>query len=115
MKIPGPSRALTGGLLAAVGASVCCVLPLALLGLGVGGAWVANLTALEPARPIFVVLAIGFLALAFRGLYLAPARCEPGDACADGSVRRRQRAIFWLASIVVVGLLAAPWAASFIV
>jgi len=114
MKLSGPSGALVAGLLAAAGASVCCVLPLTLLALGVGGAWVVNLTALEPARPVFVLLAIGFLALAFRRLYLVPARCEPGDACADGSVRRRQRAIFWSAALIIIGLLAAPWAASFI-
>lgn len=34
--------------LAAVGASACCAGPLILLSLGIGGAWIGNLTALEP-------------------------------------------------------------------
>ncbi len=33
-----------GGLLAALGASACCVLPFVLLTLGVGGAWMSNIT-----------------------------------------------------------------------
>ena len=41
---------LVAGVLAAIGASVCCVGPLVLLTLGIGGAWIANLTALEPTR-----------------------------------------------------------------
>ena len=53
---------LLAGVLAAIGASVCCVGPLVLLALGVGGAWVSNLTALEPARPLFI--AATFICLA---------------------------------------------------
>lgn len=40
-------------LMAAIGASVCCVAPLVLLSLGIGGAWVSTLTAMEPVRPFF--------------------------------------------------------------
>ena len=39
---------LVAGVLAGIGASVCCVGPLVLLALGIGGAWIGNLTALEP-------------------------------------------------------------------
>jgi hypothetical protein len=77
-RMPGPGSSIAAGLLAAVGASGCCVGPLVLLGLGIGGAWVAHLTALEPLRPLLALVAVAFLALAFRGLYLQPARCEPG-------------------------------------
>ena len=110
-RMSGPGSSIAAGLLAAFGASVCCVVPLALLSLGIGGAWVAHLTALEPLRPFFALFAVGFLALAFRSLYLVPARCEPGATCSDGAVRRRQRVLFWLAGIFILGLLAAPWAA----
>jgi mercuric ion transport protein len=41
-----------GGILAALGASSCCVLPFALFTLGVSGAWISNLTALAPYQPI---------------------------------------------------------------
>jgi mercuric ion transport protein len=42
------NRSLIAASLAAVGASICCVGPFVLLMLGVGGAWIGNLTALEP-------------------------------------------------------------------
>lgn|ERR1017187_572281 len=45
---------LIAGAVAAVGASVCCVGPLILLMLGVGGTWVGSLTAMEPFRPLFI-------------------------------------------------------------
>ena len=63
---------LLAGVLAAIGASVCCVGPLVLLTLGIGGAWIANLTALEPLRPWFIAATLLFLGLAFRRLYLQP-------------------------------------------
>ena len=44
------SRTLIAGVLAAIGASVCCVGPLVLLALGIGGTWVGSLTAMEPYR-----------------------------------------------------------------
>ena len=46
-------RSLVAAILAAIGASVCCVGPLVLLALGIGGAWIGNLAALEPYRPAF--------------------------------------------------------------
>ena len=47
--------------LAAIGASICCVGPLLLLSLGIGGAWVSTLTSMESVRPFFY--------LAYLGLY----------------------------------------------
>ena len=99
---------LVAGVLAAIGASVCCVGPLVLLGLGIGGAWIGNLTALEPYRPISIGLTLLFLGLAFRRLYLMPQVCAPGESCADPQVVRRQRLIFWWVALVLVGLLAVP-------
>ena len=98
--------------LAAIGASLCCVAPLVLVTLGLGGAWLATLTQFEPVRPFFVVLTLGLLALAWRKLYRQPAACEPGKACADIAVMRRQRLIYWLVAAVLLLLLAFPWYAS---
>ena len=61
---------LIAGVLAAIGASVCCVGPLVLLALGIGGSWVGSLTAMEPYRPFFIGMTLLFLGLAFRELYL---------------------------------------------
>ena len=106
-------RSLLAGVLAAIGASVCCVGPLVLLTLGIGGAWIANLTALEPLRPWFIAAALLFVTLAFRRLYLQPQVCEPGAACAEPIVLERQRLIFWVVVLALLGLLSVPWLAPF--
>lgn len=103
------NQTLLAGTLAAVGASLCCVAPLVLVVLGIGGAWVSTLTKLEPVRPVFVVLALALMAVAWRKLHRAPEVCEPGKPCAKAQVQQRQRLIFWLVSIPLVGLLAFPW------
>ena len=104
---------MIAGVLAAIGASVCCVGPLVLLMLGIGGAWVANLTALEPLRPWFIAATLLFLGLAFRRLYLQPQVCEPGSVCAEPIVLKRQRAIFWVVALALLALLSVPWLAPF--
>jgi mercuric ion transport protein len=104
---------LAAGVLAAIGASVCCVGPLVLLTLGIGGAWVANLTALEPLRPWLIAATLVFLGLAFRRLYLQPQVCAPGSACAEPMVLNRQRWIFWVVTVALLALLSVPWLAPF--
>lgn len=100
---------LVAGVLAAIGASVCCVGPLVLLALGIGGAWIGNLTAFEPYRPVFIGLTLLFLGLAFRKLYLVPQVCSPDTPCADPQTTKRQRLIFWSVGVLLLGLLAVPW------
>ena len=101
-------QTLMASVLAGLGASLCCVAPLVLLSLGLGGAWVANLTAFEPMRPVFMGLALLFIGLSFRKLYLKTQTCEPGKPCADDEVIRKQRFIFWGVTIPLLGLLAFP-------
>ena len=99
--------------LAAVGASACCAGPLILLSLGIGGAWIGNLTALEPYRPIFVALVAVFMVMAWRRLYREPT-CAPGDVCAIPEVAARQRTIFWVVLAMVRLMAASPWLLPFI-
>jgi mercuric ion transport protein len=96
------------GALAAVGASACCVAPLVLVTLGIGGAWVAGLGRLEPMRPVFVLATLVLLAMAWRKLYRPPTACEPGKPCAGPATQRRQRLVFWLVSPTLLLLLAFP-------
>ncbi len=97
---------------AAIGASICCVGPLLLLSLGIGGAWISTLTAMEPLRPYFISLTLLILAWVFRSLYLLPATCTSAQVCADPMVRRRQRLIFWLVSVPLIALLTFPYYAT---
>ncbi len=98
-----------GAILAAIGASACCVGPLLLLSLGIGGAWMSTLTSLSPIRPFFILLAVIFIALGFRKLYLTPQQCEQGDTCAISDVQRRQRILFWGGLVLILLLLTFPW------
>jgi len=109
MSTSSSGRSLIAGGIAAIVASACCVGPLLLLTLGVGGAWISGLTALDPYRPIFIGGTLLFLGLAFRNLYLVPPTCEPGAACADPKTTRNQRILFWLVSAILLPLLAFPW------
>jgi mercuric ion transport protein len=80
-----------------------------LITLGISGAWISQLTALEPFRPIFIGVMVVFLGLAFRQLYIIPARCAPGEECANPRLQRRQRQIFWLVVVGLAVLIAFPW------
>ena len=99
---------MVAGVLAGIGESVCCVGPLVLLALGISGAWIGCLTALEPYRPIFIGMTLLFLGLAFHGLYLVPQSCAPGTPCVDSQTRKRQRLALWLVTALLLGLLAVP-------
>ena len=99
---------LIAGVLAAIGASACCVGPLVLLMLGIGGSWVGSLGAMAPYRPIFIGLTLFFHGLVFRRLYWVRPVCEPGKPCADPPTRHRQRLTFWIIAVLVLGLLALP-------
>lgn len=100
---------MIAAVLAAIGASLCCIGPLVLLAFGIGGTWMSNLTAMEPYRPIFIGITLVFIFLAFRKLYLIPRQCSPGDACAIPSTLRNQRTIFWIVSVILIALLTFPY------
>jgi len=108
---PSPSTRMNviAAFLAAIGASLCCVAPLVLLTLGIGGTWISYLTELEPYRPIFITITLVFLFLAFRKLYIVPRRCAPGDVCAVSTTFRNQRIIFWFVTVILLVLLTFPY------
>ena len=47
-------------------ASACCLGPLVLITLGISGAWIGNLAALEPYRPWFIGAALVAMVFAWR-------------------------------------------------
>ena len=61
--------ALFAGGLAAILASACCLGPLVLVTVGFSGAWIANLTVLEPYRPLFISAALVALFFAWRRIF----------------------------------------------
>ena len=89
--------ALLGAAAAAIGASVCCVVPLLLVLMGVSGAWIANLTALDAWRWSFWLL------------YGPTSRCLVDGACASPARLRRRRYWLWIATALIVLLLLFPY------
>ncbi|MDN3563522.1 mercuric transporter MerT family protein [Paeniroseomonas aquatica] len=112
----GPPTALlaTVGLLGALGASSCCLLPLGLFLVGVSGAWIGNLTALAPYQPIFLAVALACLAGGFFAVYRKPkaAACAEGSYCARPASDRIAKVALWSAAALVAAALAFPYAAS---
>ena len=100
---------IAGGLLAGIGASACCVGPYLLLSLGIGGSWIGNLTAMTTYRPYLVGLTLVLLGLAFRQLYLAPRRFAADSTCALPDTLKRQRIIFWIASVFILVMITFPY------
>ena len=108
MRSPAPeSASIAAGAISALGASVCCVLPLALVAIGIGGAWVAQLRSLERFYPVFVGLAIAAFAYAFYRLYLRAAPCDGESSCSP-TTRRNQRIAFWATLITAKALILFP-------
>jgi mercuric ion transport protein len=108
-----------GGLSAALFASTCCIGPMvfAALGVGVGatGFWAGTaefLKGLLPFRPAFICLTILLLGISFYHAYWKPdsAGCVPGEVCAQGNPKCRNRTWLWImASLALVLVLAPYW------
>ncbi len=92
-----------GGIVAALGASACCILPLLLFALGISGAWIGNLTALEPYKPFFIGAAVIFLSIGFYKTYSKPKaeNCEEGSFCARPDSDRINKIALWAAAVLV--------------
>jgi mercuric ion transport protein len=109
VQTPAPeSASIAAGAISALGASTCCVLPLALVSAGVGGAWVAHLRSLEQFQWVFIALAVAAFGYAFYRLYLKPAPCAPGTVCASSATRRNQRIAFWATLVAAKALIVFP-------
>jgi mercuric ion transport protein len=98
--------AAAGGILGALAASSCCILPLALFMLGISGAWIGNLTALAPYQPIFFAATAGCLGVGYYLVYR-----QPKAVCADGSCtrplpKRGVKAVLWAATVLVLAAVA---------
>lgn len=94
---------------AAFVASLCCLGPLLLGGLGVGALLVATFA---PLRPYFLTASGILLALGFYLVYRKPratAACE-GEVCApDSAARRVAKPLLWLATLAVLALALFPY------
>ena len=100
----------TGGALGALLASSCCIAPLLLVTLGISGAWISNLTALDPYKPYFIGVTVIFLGLGFWHVYSRKAQaCEDGSYCARPSSSIITKSALWLATVIVAFAATIDW------
>jgi mercuric ion transport protein len=104
---------LFAGGLAAILASTCCLGPLVLVALGFSGAWIGNLTALEPYRPLFIGAALIALYYAWRRIFRPVQPCQAGEVCAIRQVRMTYKIIFWAVAVLVLIALVFPYVLPF--
>lgn len=100
---------IIGAVIGTIAASLCCVGPLVLLSLGIGGAWISTLTQLEFLRPIGIAITLVFLVWVFWKLYIPPNQCAIDKPCANLKALKVQRIVFWVITFILVLILAFPW------
>ena len=99
-----------GGVLGAIAASTCCIVPLALFSLGVSGAWIGQLTALSAYQPIFIIITLGFLGCGFWMVYRKPeVACSEGEACARPLPNMVVKLALWFATALIILAFAWPY------
>jgi mercuric ion transport protein len=102
------------GMLGALAASSCCILPLMLFSLGVSGAWIGNFTRLAPYQPYFITATFVFLGYGYWLVYQSRTRaCADSEACARPLPNRIVKASLILATILVAAALGLDFIAPF--
>jgi len=106
---PTGRGALAAGGLAATFASACCLGPLVLVAAGLSGAWIGNLTRLEPFRPVFIGAALVAMFFAYRRIDRPANECGSGEVCALPGTRRIYKIIFWIVAGLIVIAVGFPY------
>jgi len=104
-----------GGFFGAFLASVCCIAPLVLVTIGISGAWIANLTAMEPFKNYIGFVALTFIGFGFYQVYFKPkVDCVEGSYCARPYASLTTKTILWIsAALVLLSLTVDYWAPLF--
>ncbi len=99
-----------GGVIGAIVASSCCIVPLLLVTAGVSGAWIGSLTALEPYKPWFVAVTLVFIGLGFWQVYFrARPACAEDSYCARPQSSLITQSLLWIATALVALALTIDW------
>ena len=98
----GQYVAAVGGLLGAIAASSCCMLPLILFTLGVSGSWIGNLVQLAPYQPYFIAITVTCLSGGYWLVYRSPqSSCGVSGRASNRLVKRS----LILATVLVIAAL----------
>ena len=107
----GQKLAAVGGVIGALAASSCCILPAILFSLGIGGAWIGNFTQLAPYQPYFIAATLAFIGTGYWLSYRSSkAACAAGEACARPLPNRLVKIALIAATVIVI----AAWAFDYV-
>lgn len=90
-----------GGIVGALLASACCVLPFVLFSLGIGGAWMGQLTALAPYQPWFWTAGAVFVAAGLVSVWRGRRACRVNGSCGPSGAQRIAHLALWLAAALL--------------
>lgn len=111
----GQKLAAAGGIIGALAASSCCILPVALFSLGIGGAWIGNFTQLAPYQPYFVAATLAFIGTGYWLVYRSSkVACADGEACARPLPNRLVKISLIAATVIVIAALGFDYVAPYI-
>ncbi|PCK08740.1 MAG: mercury transporter [Alteromonadaceae bacterium] len=104
-----PNLPIIGGVLAAMGAGLCCAGPLVLLLVGISGSWIGSLTLLAPYNIYFVIATFTLFGVAGWQLYRPIEACTSDTACAIPEVRKRRQIAFWVSAVLALSLVTSKY------
>ena len=111
----GQKLAAVGGVIGALAASSCCILPVILFSLGIGGAWIGNFTQLAPYQPYFIAATLAFIGTGYWLSYRSSkAACAAGEACARPIPNRLVKIALIAATVIVIGAWAFDYVAPYL-
>lgn len=101
-----------GGIIGALAAASCCVVPLVLFAVGVSGAWVANLTWLASYHAYFIAATLACLGGGYWLVHRSAKRaCAEGAACARPLPNRVVKIGLVFSTVLVAAALGADFLA----
>ena len=108
--------ASTGGaLMGALAMTSCCILPLVLVSFGVGGVWIAQLTALYAYKWYTFAIAAGLIGYGFWKVRQSErGACRDGAVCARPVNRTVMKSLLWLAAVVTAVAMIFPYITPYI-
>jgi len=107
----GKKIAALGGIVAALAASSCCILPVALFSLGISGAWIGSFTQLATYQPYFIAATLAFIGTGYWFVYRSSKlACADGEACSRPLLNRFVKIALFAAAIIVI----AAWSFDYI-
>jgi len=109
----GGKAGLAGAALVALASMVCWAVPLALVSLGITGAWMSTFTALAPYKWWLIGASLACLGYAWYRIYRVPPPEAAGACAAAPEGLAVSRALFWAVCALVLAAIVSPYLVPF--